>query len=99
MKMNLIFFFLITNVKHTKTCFEDVGKTKIWDKKQKLVTGSLIDRDLKFEKLSQHKNADKKLIRANKFMTLAQRKNNMKAFIESQFARISRRRCSSKRCF
>ena len=46
--------------------------------------------DLKFDKyaLSQCKKAGKKLtalIRISKFMTIAQRRNIMKAFIESQF--------------
>ena len=52
--------------------------------------GIFIDRDLKFDEyvLSQRKKAGKKLtalIRINTFMTFGQRKNIMKAFIESQF--------------
>ena len=69
--------------------FVNVGETKIRKSKQKLL-GILIDRDLKFDEyiLSQCKKAGKKLtalIRITKFLTFAQRKNIMKAFIESQF--------------
>ena len=67
-----------------------VGETNIWDSKQQKRLGVLIDSDLKFDEyvLSQCKKACKKLtafIRMSKFMTFAQRKNIMKAFIESQF--------------
>ena len=70
--------------------FVNVGETKIWKSKQQKLLGILIDRDLKFDEyiLSQCKKAGKKLtalIRINKFLTFAQRKNIMKAFIESQF--------------
>ena len=65
-------------------------RTKIWERKQQKLLGILIDRDLKFDEnvLSQCKKAGKKLtalIRISKFMTFGQRRNIMKAFIESQF--------------
>ena len=70
--------------------FVNLGETKIWESKQQKLLGVLIDRDLKFDEyvLSQCKKAGKKLtalIRISKFMTFAQRRNIMKAFIESQF--------------
>ena len=70
--------------------FVNVGETKIWESKQQKLLGILIDRDLKFDEyiLSQCKKAGKKLtalIRISKFMTFGQRRNIMKAFIESQF--------------
>ena len=73
-----------------ETLFVNAGETKIWDSKQQKLLGVLIDRDLKFDEyvLSQCKKAGKKLtalIRISKFMTFAQRRNIMKAFIESQF--------------
>ena len=69
--------------------FVNVGETKIWESSQKLF-GVLIDRDLKFDEyeLSQCKKTGKKLnalIRISNFRTFAQRRNIMKAFIESQF--------------
>ena len=74
--------------------FVNVGETRIWESKQKKILGVLIDRDLKFDEyvLSQCKKAGKKLtalIRISKFMTFAQRRNIMKAFIESQFGYCS----------
>ena len=73
-----------------ETLFVNVGETKIWESKQQKLLGILIDRDLKFDEyvLSQCKKAGKKftaLIRISKFMTFGQRRNIMKAFIESQF--------------
>ena len=73
-----------------ETLFVNVGETKIWESKQQKPLGILIDRDLKFDEyvLSQCKKAGKKLtalIRISKFMTFGQRRNIMKAFIESQF--------------
>ena len=70
--------------------FVNVGETKIWESKQQKLLGVLIYRDLKFDDyvLSKCKEAEKKftaLIRISKFITFAQRKNIMKAFIESQF--------------
>ena len=70
--------------------FVNVGKTKICESKQQKHLGVLIDRDFKFDEyvLSQCKKAGNKLtalIRISKFMTFAQRRNIMKAFIESQF--------------
>ena len=60
------------------------------ENKQQTLLGILIDRDLKFDEyvLSQCKKAGKKftaLIRISRFMTFGQRRNIMKAFIESQF--------------
>ena len=60
------------------------------ESKQQKLLGILIDRDLKFDEyvLLQCKKAGKKLtalIRISKFMTFGQRRNIMKAFIESQF--------------
>ena len=73
-----------------ETLFVNVGETKIWESKQQKLLGILIDRDLKFDEyvLLQCKKAGKKLtalIRISKFMTFGQRRNIMKAFIESQF--------------
>ena len=67
-----------------------VGKAKIWKSKQQKLLGGLIDRNSKFDEyvLMQCKKAGKKLnglIRISKFMTFAQGRNIMKAFIESQF--------------
>ena len=81
--------FLFSGHKY-ETLFVYVGGTKIWESKQQKLLGVLIDRDLKFDEyvLSQCKKAGKKLtalIRISKFMTFAQRRNIMKAFIESQF--------------
>ena len=47
------FYTLFPNHKH-ETYFVDVGKTKIWEKKQKHLTGVVFDRNLKFGKLSCH---------------------------------------------
>ena len=85
--------FLFSGHKY-ETLFVNVGETKIWDSKQQKLLGVLIDRDLKFDEyvLSQCKKAGKKLtalIRISKFMTFAQRRNIMKAFIESQFGYCS----------
>ena len=82
--------FLFSGHKY-ETLFVNVGETKIWARKQQTLLGILIDRDLTFDEyvLSQCKKAGKKLttlIRISKFMTFAQRRNIMKAFIESQFA-------------
>ena len=70
--------FLFSGHKY-ETLFVNVGETKIWESKQPKLLGVLIDRDLKFDEyvLSQCKKAAKKLT--------AQRRNIMKAFIESQF--------------
>ena len=73
-----------------ETLLVNVEETEIWESKQQKLLGVLIDRDLKFDEyaLSQCKKAGKKLtalIRISKFMTFAQRRNIMKAFIESQF--------------
>ena len=73
-----------------ETLFVNIGETKLWESKQKKLLGVLIDRDLKFDEyvLPQCKKAGKKLTaltRISKFMTFAQRRNIMKAFIESQF--------------
>ena len=81
--------FLFSGHKY-ETLFVNVGETKIWERKQQKLLGVLIDRDLKFDKyvLSKCKKAGKKLtalIRISKFMTFAQSRNIMKAFIESQF--------------
>ena len=81
--------FLFSGHKY-ETLFVNVGETKIWDSKQQKLLGVLIDRDLKLDEyvLSQCKKAGKKLtalIRISKFMTFAQRRNIMKAFIESRF--------------
>ena len=81
--------FLFSGHKY-ETLFFNVGKTKIWESKQQKLLGILTDRDLKFDEyvLSQCKKAGKKLIalvRISKFMTFGQRRNIMKAFIESQF--------------
>ena len=81
--------FLFSGYKY-ETLFVNVGETKIWERKQQKLLGILIDRDLKFDEnvLSQCKKAGKKLtalIRISKFMTFGQRRNIMKAFIESQF--------------
>ena len=81
--------FLISGHKY-ETLFVNVGETKIWENKQQKLLGVLIDRDLKFDEyvLSQCKQAGKKLtalIRTSRYMTFAQSRNIMKAFIESQF--------------
>ena len=81
--------FLFSGHKY-ETLFVNVGETKIWESKQQKLLGILIDRDLKFDEyvLLQCKKAGKKLtalIRISKFMTFGQRRNIMKAFIESQF--------------
>ena len=81
--------FLFSGHKY-ETLFFNVGKTKIWESKQQKLLDILTDRDLKFDEyvLSQCKKAGKKLIalvRISKFMTFGQRRNIMKAFIESQF--------------
>ena len=81
--------FLISRHKY-QTLVVNVGETKIWESKQQKPLGILIDRDLKFDEyvLSQCKKAGKKLtalIRISKFMTFGQRRNIIKAFIESQF--------------
>ena len=70
--------------------FVDVGETQVWERKQQKLLGVLIDGDLKFDEyvLSQCKKPGKKLIallRTSKFMTFGQRRNIMKAFIESHF--------------
>ena len=81
--------FLFSGHKY-ETLFVNVGETKILERKQQKLSDILIDRDLKLDEyvLSQCKKAGKKLtalIRISKFMTFAQRRNIMKAFIESQF--------------
>ena len=81
--------FLFSGNKY-ETLFVNVGETKIWENKKQKLLGILIDRDLKFDEyvLSQCKKAGKKLtalIRISKFMTFGQRRNIMKAFIESPF--------------
>ena len=81
--------FLFSGHKY-ETLFANLGETKISESKQQKLLGILIDRDLKFDEyvLSQCKKAGKKLtalIRISKFMTFGQRRNIMKAFIESQF--------------
>ena len=73
-----------------ETLFVNVGETKIWESKQQKLLGVLIDKDLKIDEyvVPQCKKAGKKLtalISISKFMTFAQRRNIMKAFIESQF--------------
>ena len=80
--------FLFSGHKY-ETLFFNVGKTKIWESKQQKLLGILTDWDLKFDEyvLSQCKKAGKKLIalvRISKFMTFGQRRNIVKAFIESQ---------------
>ena len=82
--------FLFSGHKY-ETLFVNAGQAKIWESEQQKHLGIFIDRDLKFDEyvLSQRKKAGKKLtalIRISKFMTFAQRRNIMKAFIESQFA-------------
>ena len=79
--------FLFSEHKY-ETMFVRVGETKIWESKQQKLLGILIDSDLKFDEniLSQCKKARKKLtalIRISKFMTFGQRRNIMKASIES----------------
>ena len=81
--------FLFSGHKY-ETLFVNLGETKTWESKQQKLLGILIDRDLKFDEyvLLQCKKAGKKLtalIRISKFMTFGQRRNIMKAFIESQF--------------
>ena len=81
--------FLFSGHKY-ETLFVNVGETKIWESKQQKLLGVLIDRDLKFDEyaLSQCNKAGKKLtafIRISKFMTFAQKRNIIKAFIECQF--------------
>ena len=81
--------FLFSGHKY-EALFVNVGATKIWESKQQKLLGILTDRDLKFDEyiLSQCNKAGKKLtvlIRISKFMTFGQRRNIMKAFIESQF--------------
>ena len=81
--------FLISEHKY-QTLFVNVGETKIWESNQQKPLGILIDRDLKYDEyvLSQCKKSGKKLtalIRISKFMTFGQRRNIIKAFIESQF--------------
>ena len=81
--------FLFSRHKY-ETLFVNVGKVKIWESKQQNIFGALIDRDLKFDEyvLSLYKKAGKNhtaLIRISKFMTFAQRRKIIKAFIESQF--------------
>ena len=81
--------FLFSGHKY-EALFVNVGATKIWESKQQKLLGILIDRDLKFDEyiLSQCNKAGKKLtvlIRISKFITFGQRRNIMKAFIESQF--------------
>ena len=81
--------FLFSGHKY-ETLLVNVGETKIWENKQQKLLGVLIDRDLKFDEyvFSQCEKAGKyltALIRIIKFMTFAQRRNIMKAFIESQF--------------
>ena len=76
--------------RHKYEAFVNVGQTKIWESKQQKLLGIVIDRDLKFDEyvLLQCKKAGKKLtalIRISKFMFFAQRRDIMKAFIESQF--------------
>ena len=80
--------FLFSGQKY-ETLFVNVGETKIWESKQQKLWGILIDRYLKCDEhvLSQCKKAGKKLtalIRISKFMTFGQRRNIIKAFIESQ---------------
>ena len=81
--------FLFSGHKY-EALFVDVGATKIWESKQQKLLGILTDRDLKFDEyiFSQCNKAGKKLtalIRITKFMTFGERRNIMKAFIESQF--------------
>ena len=81
--------FLFSGHKY-ETLFVNLGETKTWESKQQKLLGILIDRDLKFDEyvLLQCKKAGKKLtalIRISKFMTFGQRRNIIKAFIESQF--------------
>ena len=81
--------FLFSGHKY-EMLFVNAGQAKIWESEQQKHLGIFIDRDLKFDEyvLSQRKKAGKKLtalIRINKFMIFGQRKNIMKAFIESQF--------------
>ena len=85
--------FLFSGHKY-ETLFVTVGETKIWESKNQKLLGVLIDSDLKFDEyvLPQCKKAGKKLtalISISKFMSFAQRRNNMKAFIESQFTESS----------
>ena len=59
-----------------------MGETKIWESKQQKLLGVPVDRNLKFDEyvLSQCRIAGKDLItliRINKFMTFAQRRNIM----------------------
>ena len=90
MKMNQDKRHLLFSRHKYETLVVNVGETKIWESKQQKLLGILIDSDLKFDEyvLSQCKKAGKKLtalIRISKFMTFGQRRNIMKAFIESQF--------------
>ena len=80
--------FLFSGNKY-ETLFVNIEETKIWESKQQKLLGVLIDRDLKFNEyvFSHCKKAGKKLTafnRISKFMTFAQKRNIMKAFIESQ---------------
>ena len=80
--------FLFSGKKY-ETLFVNIEETKIWESKQEKLLGVLIDRDLKFDEyvFSHCKKAGKKLTafnRISKFMTFAQKRNIMKAFIESQ---------------
>ena len=65
----------------------NLGEKRIWESKQQKLLGVHIDRNLKFDEsvLSQCKKAGEKLTALIRIMTFAQRRNIMKAFIESQF--------------
>ena len=87
------YHFLFSGHKYERL-FGNAGETKIWESMQQKILGVLTDRDLKFDEyvLSQCKKAGKELtalIRISKFMTFPQRRNIMKAFIESQFGYFS----------
>ena len=83
------YHFLFWGHKH-ETLFVNVGEVKIWESKQQKLLGVFFDKDLKFDiyVLQQCIKADKNLsalIRINKSMTFAQKRNIMKVFIEPQF--------------
>ena len=81
--------FLFWGPKH-ETLFVNVGKVKTWGRKRQKLLGVFFDRNLKFHiyVLQQCIKADENLsalIRINKSMTFAQKRNIMKVFIEPQF--------------
>ena len=81
---------LIISSHKSEATWAKIGQTKIWESKNQILLGVIIDRQLNFDEylISLCKKTGKNLsalARLTNFLILEQRKLLMKSFIETQF--------------